>query len=489
MAGHTNISWLFATRLRLVLLLAVLASTLIYFVWYRDWTVASTLSRTFHGPIGSKDDEFLTSPTNTQLVPTKANLSAQSSLCHNRYGSGYITAFSNSAAEYCDESSNDRLTCFHHRASDDRVDSFCLGGPVTVVSGGAAPKLHLDCALSTHDADHAKAEVPEVRRFPSYWYNTGPRTIFKEFVDMSHDDERSGSRAADQRDISLLIKREDNHANLWHTMMEVMSLSMSLDVLRTAIDPSSGEPFLSDEDTQDSRIVFLDDLPLGPYHELWQMMAKLPPVRMADPEAKIINTSRIVVPLPGGSNPFWQGDWVDLACGESELLRAFSRRVLKFYDLRSPPKRRTDHLTVTMIDRQQKRRLLDKETYFEALQARHPEVRFQLVDFAAKSFREQVEIAYSTDILIGVHGAGLTHGMFLPSQSALVEILPPKLDHKGFHNMARFLGHRYHGEHATEQDAPGGNGDWQQDDVFIDQDSFLSLADQAIVDVRKARGI
>jgi hypothetical protein len=57
------------------------------------------------------------------------------------------------------------------------------------------------------------------------------------------------------------------------------------------------------------------------------------------------------------------------------------------------------------------------EEYLARLQEDFPLVKVQSFDFASMSYKEQLEIVQDTDILAGVHGAGLTHGMFLPPGS------------------------------------------------------------------------
>jgi len=38
------------------------------------------------------------------------------------------------------------------------------------------------------------------------------------------------------------------------------------------------------------------------------------------------------------------------------------------------------------------------------------------------SFKQQLEITSNTDIFIGIHGAGLTHLLFLPNWAVLFEL-------------------------------------------------------------------
>jgi hypothetical protein len=49
-------------------------------------------------------------------------------------------------------------------------------------------------------------------------------------------------------------------------------------------------------------------------------------------------------------------------------------------------------------------------------------LKLQIVDFAVLSFQEQVAIGRGTDILLGAHGAGLTHMLWMKPGSSVVEI-------------------------------------------------------------------
>lgn len=187
----------------------------------------------------------------------------------------------------------------------------------------------------------------------------------------------------------------------------------------------------------------------------------------------------MIIPLAGGSNPFWQGDWSPLPCEKSDLLRTFVHRVLDFYKIdRTKPS--DGDIVVTFVDRKSSRRLLHQADYLDEIRANISHVKVQAIDFASIPFKQQLEIARSTDVFVGVHGAGLTHGMFFPKKSVIVEILPPDLDHKGFRNMAGMLGHGYFSTHASKRLLQPKNDGWQHEDVFLEKWRFLELMNTAI---------
>ena len=135
---------------------------------------------------------------------------------------------------------------------------------------------------------------------------------------------------------------------------------------------------------------------------------------------------------------------------------------------------------VTFINRTSSRRLLHQDEYIAALAHRVSHTRIQSVDFSAIPFKEQLLIISNTDVLIGVHGAGLTHGMFLRPRSSIVEILPSDLDHKGFRNLASCLNHGYYSARATKLPHSEESGDWHRDSVFLDKNLFLHVAELAV---------
>jgi len=162
------------------------------------------------------------------------------------------------------------------------------------------------------------------------------------------------------------------------------------------------------------------------------------------------------------------------------LLSTFSKRVLDFYNIEHEPIRDNRLLVLTFIDRNANRRLLGKERHIQILQSKYPNVKVNLLDLAEYSMSDQVRIASESDILAGVHGAGLTHAIFQRPGSALVEIIPNSFNHKGFRNLAKMRGLQYFGTHASSLSGKIKRGNWQEDDVYLEAETFLELMDVAI---------
>jgi capsular polysaccharide biosynthesis protein len=108
-----------------------------------------------------------------------------------------------------------------------------------------------------------------------------------------------------------------------------------------------------------------------------------------------------------------------------------------------------------------------------------------MIDFSAISFADQLRIVRDTDILVGVHGAGLTHGMFLRKGSVMVELLLETLKFKGFRNLAGLTGNTYLSTHASPPPESGKSNhskrdDWHQEDVYIQKERFMNLIEVAV---------
>lgn len=469
-------------RYRIGIVVAILL--LVSFTLYQfSFAPSSSNATQYEKPFASHADTSPTQPpirldSILPLPPEYQQTPPELEFCAERFGLPYLEAFSNTSANYCDGQSLSSLTCFWNQITNERTDSFCIGG--AAILDVKENKYTMDCPLRTLTAEELTQGIPGLNRLPRYWYQTGPRVILDNYVRTIAAEELRSILTSGPQEFSILIKREENLNNLWHRLMELFSLFMTLDVLQMTRNPATNKPYFSNEDMEHTQVVILDDIADDPYMELWSLFARKPLVRLSDLGAETPSLRNIIVPLAGGSNPMWSGDWELHSCDHSELLRVFTKRVLDFYNVNDELLAVDRPLVLTFIDRKEKRLLVNKEEYISNLKSKFPAVKIELVNFAAISFAEQLKIVHRTDILVGVHGAGLTHGMFMPPGSTMVEILPPGVAHKGFRNMAKLLGHNHFSSHAIHRPDQAATGDWKYDDVFLEEDRFMELMDVAI---------
>jgi capsular polysaccharide biosynthesis protein len=110
------------------------------------------------------------------------------------------------------------------------------------------------------------------------------------------------------------------------------------------------------------------------------------------------------------------------------------------------------------------------------------DVDVRVVDFARHPLDEQIRIAHDTDLLIGAHGAGLTHLLCTPPHAGLLEIAPrPGPDWKAwrvFPNMALWTGRPHAVIDAPERAIDDGT------ELTVDVDQFARAARDVIAQVR-----
>lgn len=519
----------------------------LFFLVHRFWKASSDAS-IHYDPVPATSG-LLSLPTEYNEVVAEPDGQEDPPYCVDRFSPKYLDDTRQHGIQYC-ASGSSRLTCFHSRTqpNGDR-DSLCIGqnAPLVLESKG----FQLDCNVRLPSENEKESGLIAFHELRPYWYETGPAIIFNEFVDV-----RAGPPAAeintaaattmgDKRaaPIKLLVKRE-GHNNLWHSLMELWSMTLTMDVLRMSREDTPingpgalGAPFFSvPEDVPNTQVVLLDENEDGPFFDLWSMFSGQAPVRLKSvmenataAQAFASTPNTLIIPFPGGSNPMWQNDWEDRDCRTAPTLKIFIRRIMKHYQIpwASGPRpgipagwgrTKERDLVLTFVDRRGTRKLLDQQAKLDSLRARFPHVRVRSVDFGALSLPEQIRTAQDTDILVGVHGAGLTHTMFLrEGASAVVEIQPPKLGYKGFKNMARMLGHKYFTEVAEivpqphrakrevdeseeeQQDSkPRSNhearstlarrDEWHFADIKMEKEAFIDLVSQAILSFDRKDG-
>lgn len=109
-------------------------------------------------------------------------------------------------------------------------------------------------------------------------------------------------------------------------------------------------------------------------------------------------------------------------CEGSGLFHAFSKHVL--HRLRIPFHQRNDgKIRITILSRDTKhRKIINENELVEAIAQNGGYSVQKVVYNRDMDFKRQLEITHNSDVLIGVHGAGLTHLMFLPDWAAVFEV-------------------------------------------------------------------
>ena len=101
-----------------------------------------------------------------------------------------------------------------------------------------------------------------------------------------------------------------------------------------------------------------------------------------------------------------------------------------------------------------RRKIANEQELESALRTRNPNFRIRSVQLEKLTFHQQLALVASSDLMVGMHGAGLTHAMFLPDRSGLVELVPGKLGagNRHFQAIARWRGIEYERWTSQRQD-------------------------------------
>ncbi|XP_026871274.2 EGF domain-specific O-linked N-acetylglucosamine transferase [Electrophorus electricus] len=130
-------------------------------------------------------------------------------------------------------------------------------------------------------------------------------------------------------------------------------------------------------------------------------------------------------------------------CHSEGMFRAFSQHVL--HRLNIPQEGPMEgRIRVTLLSRSTEyRRILNQQELINALKT-VALFEVKLVDYKYKdmSFLEQIRVTHNSDIFIGMHGAGLTHLLFLPDWAVIFELYNCQ-DESCYRDLARLRGVHY----------------------------------------------
>ncbi|KAF2639183.1 hypothetical protein P280DRAFT_403074 [Massarina eburnea CBS 473.64] len=424
----------------------------------------------------------------------------QSESCHNTFGLGYLYNFRDSASLYCTDDSTSPMTCFNthiHTSQKEKhvQDNFCIARNAKV--NAATKKIELRCTLREFNEEEKARGVLAPKDFHDYgWFDTGPYVAFNRSITMKE----SGGRP--KAKFTIAMNRDAD--SFGHNFAEISSLILTLDIAKMTTDPKTGEPFFKDGDEEFTQLMILDGKEDGHFLELYSLAAKMP-IRRIENTEEDEDLGTIILPLAGIGNPMWLWCWTYHGChNQWEWLRALRNRVLDHYGLLdqtprlpAPPKDegqptvledRNGKLVVTVIDRYaQSRELTNQAECIDALQKAFPDIIIGIARFKQHTFAEQFNITHNTDVLVGAHGAGMVHTVFLRPKSAVVELQPEGVLWQGHRNEASGLGLDYFTTHTKPVIAEGNEQNWQEDKMFMEPEHFVRIVGTAIRSVYSHR--
>jgi len=267
---------------------------------------------------------------------------------------------------------------------------------------------------------------------------------------------------------TYLLARDEDCENSFHSTADFMNMYLVMNIL--GISPSEQQVILFDRNTD------------GPYMELINKAYshKHPVIRHTHYSGKVMfkrlvfhleSPAGLIFPKVSRPDP--------LRCFSTSFFQAYRKFVLKSFDLYDvmPPaipvvtlslRHRTAHKNVG--------RILDNEQEIIEVLRGGNMMDLNVVDTAKMSYAEQLKMVRQTNVLVGVHGAGLMFIMFAAEEAVLVEIHPSYRQDRHFRHAARMTGKIYMPMRSLSRETCQGTSD----NVKVPIDEFKKTMDGAL---------
>lgn len=411
--------------------------------------------------------------------------------CERDFGNGLIDYWRGERRTYCaakeSAASSSSIECFlaKQTAHKGSGDNLCVGKNVAInfrdLSDGKTPQAYFERYVATrHVQEHSKIKysrgtltaacdpVPalwQAKHFPGWnvnWFNA-----FQSVDEL----------ACDVRETQpTLIVERDTFANFFHNSEDFVNTLLALAVLRWS--------------NADLQILITDLYPKGPFWPMWSKVFKgnREPLSAWEIAQKYGNKNvcfdNAAIAILGAAAPITVASW-NTPCSSSAVVRAYSDYVIhglglagqsRYVQLRDPKRVVVTYLARRSATEWPEKRFCDSEhSFFLCERMAHLSIRklgrsikndgavvaalrsltdaqfgngavveVRDVDYSTLTLEEQIEIDLDTDVMVGPHGAGLLHNIFMPDRAVLIELsIDGSSANRHFHNLARWQGRKY----------------------------------------------
>ncbi|XP_058802591.1 EGF domain-specific O-linked N-acetylglucosamine transferase [Phymastichus coffea] len=230
------------------------------------------------------------------------------------------------------------------------------------------------------------------------------------------------------------ILKIDAAVNMYHHFCDFFNLYASLHVNLTHPSVFSTDNHIMIWESYSYRSAFQDTFEAFTKHPLWDLKSF---------KGKTVCFKNVVFPLlPRMIFGLFYNTPLIYGCEDSGLFTAFSDYIL--HRLRIPLHNRNNtKIRVTLLSRDtQYRRILNEDELVNALNINSNYEVNKVIYNKFMPFKKQLEITKNSDIFIGIHGAGLTHFLFLPKWAVGFELYNCE-DPSCYKDLARLKGIKY----------------------------------------------
>uniref|UniRef100_A0A7S0SZ26 EGF domain-specific O-linked N-acetylglucosamine transferase n=1 Tax=Chromulina nebulosa TaxID=96789 RepID=A0A7S0SZ26_9STRA len=406
------------------------------------------------------------------------NSSIFESDCESRYGISLAEKWRNNEELWCKSNAieiNSQLNCYpyhqKHKQLDGRgPDMFCIANNFVidfskVIGKVPSSKQPLGSQYLSFHKGSLSGECKMTNKYKEHLFMPHQSLQMNSFEENYHID----SNIERYETPLYLMARDEDCENLFHSTADFMNAYLVISALQ--IDP------------KDLQVMLFDLHPDGPYIDLIKnaFSPNHPVIRHSHFQNKKILFNKIVFHLesPAGlifpkvSRPG------PLQCYSTSLFQNYRKFILKAFNLWdvSPPPIPT--ITLSLRKRTDKKnvgRILQNEDEIVSVLNQGNLIKVQVIDGGKMSFTDQIKLIRHTNILIGVHGAGLMMIMFAAEEAILIEMHPSYRQDRHFRHAARMTGKIYMPLRTLTRETCQGSSD----NVVIPVQEFKQTVDGAI---------
>ncbi|WAQ99366.1 RCN11-like protein [Mya arenaria] len=260
-------------------------------------------------------------------------------------------------------------------------------------------------------------DTPPQYAFKYQWDNTKPLQEWLQKLQTATSVFQTGAIYPVNDIPTFVFKRIEAH-NLYHTMCEWMNVFYISK--RLQLSPSNVD------------ILFIDERPGNMLDPVWSTLFRT--VTKADNEQELPVFGTLIWSMIGYISPL-----NNHALNDVPYLQEFRDFFLDSFRLKTKTKLNCKQLQITVILRRDYMTHPERQAIFGGrvhrkfknegdivltLKNNFPEANIAAIRLEDLTMLEQLSLITNTDILVGMHGAGLSHVLFLPDHALVIELFP-----------------------------------------------------------------